>query len=182
MIIGGSGSGKTNSLFSLINHQPDIDEIYLYAKDLNKAKYEFLIKKREDVGIKHFNNSKAFTEYSNNMDDIYKNIEEYNQNKKPKILTVFDDMVADMLNNKKLNPIATELFIRGKKLNISVVFITQSYFAVPKNVRLNSMHYFMMKTPNKVELQRIASNNSSDVDFKDFVNLYKKLLQNHILF
>ena len=76
------------------------------------------------------------------MDDIYKNIEEYNPNKKRKILIVFDDMIADVLSNKKLNPILTELFIRGRKLNISLVFITQFYFAVPKNIRLNSTHYF----------------------------------------
>ena len=78
------------------------------------------------------------------MDDIYKNIEEYNPNKKRKILIVFDDMIADMFSNKKLNPIVTELFIRGRKLNISLVCITQSYFAVPKNIRLNSTHYFVV--------------------------------------
>ena len=87
------------------------------------------------------------------------------QIKKQKILIVFDDMIADMLSNKKLNPIVTELFIRGRKLNISLVFITQSYFAVPKNIRLNSTHYFVMKIPNKRELQQIASNHSSDIDF-----------------
>ena len=91
-----------------------------------------------------------------------------------KVLIVFDDMIADMLSNKKLNPIVTELFIRGRKLNISLVFITQSYFAVPKNIRLNSTHYFIMKIPNKQELQQIAFNHSSDIDFKDFMNLYKK--------
>ena len=75
------------------------------------------------------------------MDDIYKNNEEYNPDKKSKILILFDDMIADMLSNKKINKIVTELFIRGRKLNISIVFITQSYFAVPKNLRLNSTHY-----------------------------------------
>ena len=83
-------------------------------------------------------------------------------------------MLADMLSNKKLNPILTELFIRGRKLNICLVFITQSYFAVPKNIRLNSTHYFVMKIPNKRELQQIAFNHSSDIDFQDFMNLYKK--------
>ena len=82
--------------------------------------------------------------------------------------------MADMLSNKKLNPIVTELFIRGRKLNISLVFITQSYFAVPKNIRLNSTHYFVMKIPNKRELQQIAFNHSSDIDFQDFMNLYKR--------
>ena len=172
LIIGRSGSGKTNSLFNLIDEERDIDKIYLYAKDPYEAKYQFLINKRESTGLKHFNDSKAFIEYSNDMDDIYKNIEEYNPNKKRKILIVFDDMIADMLSNKKLNPIVTELFIRGRKLNISLVFITQSYFAVPKNIRLNSTHYFIMKIPNKQELQQIAFNHSSDIEFQDFMNLY----------
>ena len=132
LIFGGSGSGKTNSLFNFMNHQQDIDKIYTYDKDLNEAKYQFLIKKREETGVKNFNDSKAFIEYLNDMNDIYKNIEEYNPNKKCKILIVFDDMIADMVSNEKLNPIVTELFIRGRKLNISLVFITQSYFAVPE--------------------------------------------------
>ena len=105
LIIAGSGSGKTNSLFKLINYQTDIDKIYLYAKDLNEAKYRCLIKKREPVETKHFNDSKHFIEYSNNMNDIYKNIEEYNPNKKRKILIPFDNIISDMFNNKKLNPI-----------------------------------------------------------------------------
>ena len=108
------------------------------------------------------------------MDDIYKNLEEYKPNKKRKILIVFDDMIADMLSNKKLNPIVTELFIRGRKLNLPIVFVTQSCFSVPKNIRLNSTHHFIIKIPNKWELQQIAFNHSSDIDFKDFMNLYKK--------
>ena len=75
------------------------------------------------------------------MQDGYKNIEEYNLGKKRKVLIVFDDMIADMINNKKLNPIVTELFIRGRKLNISIVFITESYFKVPKDVRTNSTYF-----------------------------------------
>ena len=94
--------------------------------------------------------------------------------KKRKVLIVFDDMEADMMNNRKLNPIVTELFIRGKKLNISIVFITQSYFKVPKDVRLNYTHFFIMKIPNKTELQQIAVNHSSDIDFKDFMKIYRK--------
>ena len=108
------------------------------------------------------------------MKDIYKNIEECNPNKKRKILIVFYDMITDMLSNKKLNPIVPELFIRGRKLNISLVIITQSYFAVPKNIRLNSIHYFIIKTSNKQKLQDTAFNHSSDIDFRDFMNLYKK--------
>ena len=113
-------------------------------------------------------------EYSNDMQDVYKNIEDYNLIKKHKILIVFDDMIADMINNNKLNPIVTELLIRGRKLNISIVFITQSFFKVPKDVRLNSTHYFIMKIPNKRELQQIALNHLSDIDFKDFMEIYKK--------
>ena len=152
-IIGGSGSGKTNSFFNLINQQPDIDKIYLYTNNPYEAKYQFLINKRESTGLKHFNDSKAFIEYPNDTDDIYKNIEEYNPNEKRKVLIVFDNMTADMLSNKKLNPIVTELFIRGRKLNMSLVFIPQSYFAVPKNIMLNSTHYFIIKISNKRELQ-----------------------------
>ena len=174
LIIGGSGSAKSNALLNLINHEPDIDKIYLYAKDPYEAKYQFLINKRESTGSKYLNDSKAFIEYSNDMDDIYKNIEEYNPNKKRKILIVFDDMIADMLSNKKLNPIVTEIFILHRRLNISLVFITQSYFALRKSIRLNSTHYFVMKIPNKRELQQIAFNHSSDIDFQDFMNLYKK--------
>ena len=113
-------------------------------------------------------------EYSNDMQGVHKNIEDYNPIKKRKILTVFDDMIADMTNNNKLNPVITELFIRGRKPNISIVFITQSYFKVPKDVRLNSTHFFIMKIPNKRELQQIALNHSSDIDFKDFIQIYKK--------
>ena len=109
------------------------------------------------------------------MQDVYKNIEDYNPIKKRKVLIIFDDMIADMINNPiKLNPIVTESFIRGRKLNISIVFITQSYFKEPKGVRLNSTHFFIMKIPNKRELQQIALNHSSDIDFKDFMNIYKK--------
>ena len=112
LITGDSGSGKTNSLLNLISHQPDIDKIYLYTKDPYEAKYQLLINKQESTGLKPLNSSQAFLEYSNDRDDIYKNIEEYNPNKKDKILILFDNMIADLLRNKKLNPIATELFVR----------------------------------------------------------------------
>ena len=111
---------------NLINNHPDIDKIYLYAKDSYKAKYWNLINKREKVGLKHYDDPKAFLDYSNDMQDVYKNIEEYNLGKKRKVLILFDDMIADMINNKKINPVITELFIRSRKLNISFVFITQS--------------------------------------------------------
>ena len=182
LIVEGSESSKTNALLNLISHQPDIDKIYVYAKDPCEAKYQLLINKREDAGKKHFNDSEAFFEYSNDMVDIYKNIEEYNPNKKCKIFIVFDDVIADMLRNKRLNPIVTEVFIRGRKLNVSLVFIKQSYFAVPKNITLNSTNYFIMKIPNKRELQQTAFNHSSDIDFQNFMNIYKKMYCKIIFF
>ena len=123
LIIGGSGSGKTNALLNLIKNQPDIDKIYLYAKNPYEKKYQYLINKREKVGLNHFNDPKAFMEYSNDMQDVYKNIEDYNPIKKRKVLIIFDDTIVDMTNNNKLNPIVTELFIRGRKLNISIVLL-----------------------------------------------------------
>ena len=90
------------------------------------------------------------------MYDVYKDIDEYNVDKECKILIIFDDMIADMINSKKLNSVVTELFIRGRKLNISLVCITQSYFIVPKDVRLNTTHFFIAKVPNKRELQQIV--------------------------
>ena len=108
------------------------------------------------------------------MQDVYKNIEEYNIGTKHKILMVFDDIIADMIKNKKLIPIVKELFITGRKLNISIVFITQSYFKLPKDVILDSIHFFIMEIPNKRELQQIALNHLSDIDFKDFTKIYKK--------
>ena len=108
------------------------------------------------------------------MENVYKSIGEYNTDKERKILIVFDDMIADMINNKKLNSVVTELFIRGRKLNISLVFITKSYFKVPKDVRLNTTHFYIMKIPNKRELQQISISHSSDTDTKDFIKIYKK--------
>ena len=159
---------------NLRNNQPDIDKIYLYTKHLYEAKYQFLIIKRESTGLKHFNDPKAFIEYSNDIQDVYKNIGEYNTDKERKILIVFDDMIADMINNKELNSIVVELFIRGRKLNISLVFIAQSYFKFPKDVRLNSTPFFITKIPNKKELQQTALNHLSDISTKIFINIYKK--------
>ena len=112
MIIGGSGSGKTNVLLNLINQQDHIEKNYLYEKDSSKPKYEFLIKKREDAGIKHLDNPNpnAFIECS--MDVVYKNIDEYNPSRKRKILIVFDDMIADIISNKKFQAVVNELFFR----------------------------------------------------------------------
>ena len=106
-----------------------------------EARYQFLINKRERSGLKHFNDPKALIEYSNDMQDVYKSIDEYNVDKERKMLIVFNDMIADMINNKKLNSVVTKLFIRRRNLNISLIFIAQSYFEVPKDVRLNSTHF-----------------------------------------
>ena len=108
------------------------------------------------------------------MYNVYKNIDDYNPDKENKILIVFDDMIADIINNKKLNSVVTELFIRGRKLNISIVFITQLYFKAPKDVRLNTTHFFIMKIPNKRELQQIAKNHSSNISTKYFIDVYRK--------
>ena len=126
------------------------------AKDPYENEYQFLINKRESLELKYFNDPKAFIEYSNDMHDVYKKINDYNPDKENKMLIVFDDMITDMINNNKLNSIV-------RKLNISLVFITQSYFKVPKHVRLNTSHFFIMKIPNKKELQQIAINNSSKI-------------------
>ena len=126
LIIGGSGSGKTNVLLNLIEKQPNIDKIDLYAKDPYEVKYQYLINKRESVGINRFNDPKTLTEYSNDMHDVYKNTNYYNPDKGNKILIVFDDMIVDMIYNRRLDSLVTELFIRGRKFNISFVFITQS--------------------------------------------------------
>ena len=107
------------------------------------------------------------------MHKAYKNIDDYNPDKENKILIVFD-MNADMIHNKKLNSVVNELFIRGRKLNICIVFITQSYFKDPKDVRLITSHFFIAKISNKRELQQIGINHSSDINTKDFVNIYRK--------
>ena len=157
MLITG-GSGKTNAFLNLIKEQDNdqlIDKNYLYAKDLNEPKYQFLTKKRDDAGIKHLHDAKAFIEYSAYIDDAYNNINDYNPNRKRKIFIVFDDMIADIMTNKNFQAIIKELFLRCRKLNISLVFITQSNFSVAKEVRLNATHYLIMKVHNKIELQNL---------------------------
>ena len=108
------------------------------------------------------------------MDDVYENIRDYNSSRKRKILIVFDEMIADIMTNKKFQAIIKELFIRWRKLNISLVFITQSHFSLPKGVRLNSTHYLIMKINNKRELQNIAINHSVDIDYGDFIKIYRE--------
>ena len=136
IVIDGCGSGKSNALLNLISEQNDTDKIYLYTKDLSEQKYEYLIKKRENAGIKHLNNPKAFIEGSNTMNDVYENINDYNPIRKIKVLIVFDDMIADNKGNKNLQAIIEELFIRCRELNISLAFITQSYFFCSKRCKI----------------------------------------------
>ena len=119
----------------------------MYAKDLIEPKYEFFIKKREDAGIKHLNDLNAFIECSNTIDDVYENIDDYNPKRKRNTLVVFDDMIADIMSNKTFQAIIKELFIRSRKF-ISLLSITQSYFPVPKDVKLDSTHYLIMKINN----------------------------------
>ena len=106
------------------------------------------------------------------MIDVFENIDNYNPLRKPKVLIVFDDMIADIMANKKCQQILEELFIRSRKTNISLVFISKSYFFVPKNVRLNCMHYYIMKISNQIELSNIAQNHTSDIVYKDFLKMY----------
>ena len=172
LIIGPSGSGKTNYLLNSIQKDNNIiDKSYLYAKDLEEPKYQLLIKKREQAGIKNLKDKNAFKEYSNNMDDICDDINDYNKKRKRKVLIVFDDMISHVTFNKKAQKVLKELFIRCRKLNISLCFLTQSYFSVPKDVRLNCTHYVIFKLNNKRELQNIVINHSADIDYKDFVKI-----------
>ena len=145
LIIGLSGSEKTNALLNLIQKQDNdnpIDKIYLYAKDLSEPKYQLLIKKPQDAVMKHLNDPSALIEYSGTMDNVYNDIDHYNPKGKRTILIVFDDMIADIMANKKIQAIIKELFIRCRKLKISLynIFIIQSYISVPKEGRLNSTH------------------------------------------
>ena len=133
-----------------------------------------MIKKRENAGVKNLNDPNAFTECSNMMDDVYENINNRDSSRKRNILIVFDEMIADIMTNKKFHAIIKEMFIRCIKLNISLVFITQSYFSVPKDVRLNSKHYLIMKINNRKELQNIAINHSADIDYKEFMKIYRE--------
>ena len=171
LIIEPSGSGKTNTLLHLINNLHPIDKIYLYAKDINEPKYEYLINKREQAGIKNLNDPHAFIEYSDDMDDVLDDINNYNKNRDKKVLKVFDDMIADIEYNKKFKRIIKELFHRARKINVSIVFIMQSYFRTLKDARLKSTHYILMKIGNKKKLKRIAEEKSGHLDYKDFLKI-----------
>ena len=155
----------------------------MYDKDPYEAKYQYLINIREKVGIDHYDDLTAYIEYLNDMHDVYANIDEYNPDIENKILIVFDDMIADLINNRKLDSIVAKLFIRGRKLNISLVFITQSYLRVTKDVRVNTTHFFIAKILNKRELQQIAINHSYQIlAIKISLISTENVLPNQILF
>ena len=172
LIIGPSGSGKTNTLLHLIDKFHPIDKIYLYAKDTDEEKYQYLINKREQPGIKNLNDPHAFIKYSSDMNDVLEDSNNYNKKRDKEVLIIFDDMIADIMRSEKFKAIVKELFVRCRKLNISIVFISQSYFRTPKDATLNSTHYILMKMGNKKELKSIAEENSGHLDFKDFLKIY----------
>ena len=172
LIIGPSGSGKTNTLFHLINNLHTIDKIYLYAKDIDEKKYQFSINKREQAGLKNLNDPHAFIEYSDDMSDVLDDINNYNKNRNKKVVIVFDDIIADIEYNKNFKIIIKELFYRSRKINVSSIFIMQSYFRALKDARLNSTYYILMKIGNKKELKRIAEEKSDHLDYKDFLKIY----------
>ena len=145
---------------------------YIYTLKTDEKKYQFLINKREQAGIKNLNDPHAFIEHSNDMDDVFDNINNYNKNRDKKVVIIFDDMIADIMRSEKFKAIVKELFIRCRKLNISIVFITQSYFRTPKDVRLNSTHCMLMKIDYKKELKSIAEEKSGYLDGKDFLKIY----------
>ena len=183
LIIGPSGSGKTNYLLNSIQKDNNmIDKIYLHAKDLEEPKYQLLNKKREQAEIKNLKDKNVFIEYSNNMDDIYDDVNDYNKKRKRKVLIVFDDRISHVMSNKKAQQVLKELFIRCRKLNILLCFLTQSYFSVPKDVRLNCTHtYVIFKLNNKRESQNIAVNHSADIGYKDFVKIYRDIIQKSLI-
>ena len=143
----------------------------MYAKDLSESKYQFLLENHENAGIKNYNDPTAFIKFSNNVDNVFSNIDDYNPKRNRKIL--FDDMNVGIITNKKFQVIIKELFIRCRKLNISLVSITQSYFKTPKDARLNSTHYLIMKIHNRRELQNNAIDHSADIDYKNFLKIYR---------
>ena len=173
---------KNKFIIKFNRKQRDIDKIYLYAKDPFESKNQYLINKREGVSINHFNDPKAFIEYSNDMHDVYKNIDEYNPDKENKILIAFGDMIADMIHNKKLNSVVTELFIRGRKLNISLVFITKSYFKVPKDVRLILATFLLQKFQIKENFNKLQYTTRQTLILKILLISIENVQPNHIIF
>ena len=145
LIIGSSGSGKINTLLHLINNFHPIDKIHLYAKDIGEEKYNYLINKSKQAGIKNLNDPKAFIDYSNDMSNAPDDINYYNKNRDKKVLIIFDDMIADIEYNTDFKKIIKKLFFMGRKIIVFIVFIMQSYFRTLKDARLKSTHYMLMR-------------------------------------
>ena len=174
LIVGSTGTGKTNLLLNLIkrimsNDSTIIDKIYLYVKDPDEPKYRHFINRRQKVG-EEYGDPDGFIEVSSNLEDVYDIIEDYNPDKDKNILIVFDDMITEQNIPHKV----TELFIRGRKLNISLAFITQSYFTVPKDVRLNCSHFHIMSLSNPREVGSVAGQCATGISRQDFMRYYNK--------
>ena len=176
LIVGGSWSRKTSALLNLIKEQDNIDKIYLYAKDLSETKYEFLFKKCEDVGIKHYNVLNAFVECSNTMADVYENIDAYNPSRKRNILIVLMTWLQTLWQTKNFK-LQLKNYLLGAENWITLVFMTQSYFFLRKDMRLNSTHCLIMKINSKKESQNIVINHSADIDYKDFMKIYRECIK-----
>ena len=142
------------------------------SKIHSNQKVNCLLTEEKKYELKKLKNPKTFIDFSQTIDDVYENLEDYHPTKKRRVLIEFGDMIADMESNKKLSPIVTELVFSGRNLKISLVFISQSYFQMTKTIRLNATYLFIMKIPNKRELQQITPNHSSDIEFKGFIKLY----------
>ena len=182
-LIGHSGSGKTNYLLNSVQKDKNIfDKIYLYAKDLEEPKYKLLIDRREQAGINFINDLTAFIEYFNSMDNILSNIKDYNKKRKRKVLIIFDDMISHVTSDKKAQQVLKDLFIRCRKLNISIFFLTQSYFSDPKDVRLNCTHYILFKLSSRRELQNIAINHSAYIDYKNLLRFIEPFAKDLLIF
>lgn len=174
IIVGGSGTGKTNMLFNLIrrlmaNNDTFIDKVYLYVKDPEEPKYKHFIKNRKEIGESETGDPNMFVEVSSSLDDVHNDINQYNPDRLSNVLIVFDDMICEVIPPK-----VSELFIRGRKLNISLVFITQSYYAVPKDIRLNCTHYHILSIPKRKEVRNIADDCAVSVGFDEFMKLFKE--------
>ena len=163
-----AGINFNNDPNAFIEHSNSVDDIFPQIEDYNNR-----ITKIEPYIINLNNDPNAFIEHSNSVDDIFPQIEDYNKKRKRKILIIFDDMISHIMSDKKAQQILKDLFIRCRKLNISLCFLTQSYFSGPKDVRLNCTHYILFKLNNRTELQNIAISHSADIDYKDFIKIYR---------
>ena len=183
LIIGPSGSGKTHYLLNSIQIDNNVtDKIYLYVKDLEEPKYKLLIDRRKKAGINFNNDPTAFIAHFNSMDDIFPQIEDYNKKSKREILIIFDNMISHVMPDKNAQQILKYLFIRCRKLNISICFLAQSYFSAPKDVRLNCTHYILFKLHNKRELQNIAINHLLILTIKILLKFTGIVQRNYIIF